>query len=46
MMKLKTNKTFIKWPKPKIKNKNNKNWNWNSNNQEGQAIIFRGGERE
>jgi hypothetical protein len=45
-MKLKINKTFIKWPKPKIKNKNNKNWNWNSNNQEGQAIIFRGGERE
>jgi len=26
-LKLKTNKTFIKWSKIKIKNQNNKDWN-------------------
>jgi hypothetical protein len=45
-MKLKTNKTSIKGPKPKIRNQKNKDWSWNINNQEGQAIIFKGEERE
>jgi hypothetical protein len=45
-MKLKTNKTFIKWTIPKFKNQKNKDWNWNTNNQEGRAVIFRRKERE
>jgi len=44
-MKLKTNKTFIKWLRPKIKNQKNRDWSWNTNNQEGKAVIFRDGER-
>jgi hypothetical protein len=43
MMKLKTNKTSIKGPRPKIKNKKN-DWNWNTNNKESQVILFREGE--
>jgi len=40
MMKLKTNKTFIKDSKQKMRNKKNKNWSWNTNYQKGQAVIF------
>jgi hypothetical protein len=45
-MKLKTNKTSTKELRPKIRNKKNKSWSWNNNNQEGQVVIFRGGERK
>jgi hypothetical protein len=40
MIKLKTNKFFIKGLKTKIKNQKNKYWSWNINNQEDQAVIF------
>jgi hypothetical protein len=46
MMKLKTNKTSIKRPRTKIRNQNNKGWSWNTNNKKGQAVIFKGEERE
>ena len=45
-MKLKTNKTFTKGSRQKIRNQKNKDWSWNINNNEGLAVIFRGGERK
>jgi hypothetical protein len=29
-----------------MKNQNNKDWSWNIKNQEGQAVIFKGEEKE
>jgi hypothetical protein len=46
IMKLKTNKTFIKRPTQKMKNQKNRDWSWNISNQEGQTVMFRGRERE
>jgi hypothetical protein len=45
-MKLKINKNYIKESGTKSKNQNNKEWNWNYNNKEGQAVIFKVGQRE
>ena len=46
MIKLKTNKTSTKRSGQKIRNQKNKDWSWNINNNEGLAVIFRGGERK
>jgi hypothetical protein len=43
-MKLKINKTSTKRSRQKIRNKKNKDWSWNTTNQEGQTVIFWGGE--
>jgi len=45
-MKLKINKNYIKESGTKSKNQNNKEWNWNDNNKEGQAVIFKLGQRK
>jgi hypothetical protein len=45
-MKLKINKNYIKESGTKGKNQNNKEWNWNDNNKEGQAVIFKLGQRK
>jgi len=44
-MKLKTNKTFRKWPRIKIRNQKNKDWIWTIKNKEDQTDILKGGEK-